>query len=189
MELKHLDEETIKDIRLWRNQPFVRTMMYQQNEITEKEHSEYIQKLKEDNNRGLFVFYLDEEPLGVYQYKIDPLGNYATIGDYLIREEYADLGYGIIMGYFITEINFEILKTHKNFGEVMDFNINVRKYNKRLGVRSEGVLRDHVFLNGSYHDVYLYGTLRAEWDCIKNRIHDLVHEFVMEEDLSDQVWI
>ena len=61
VELKYLDSETILKIREWRNQEFVKKNMYSQHEITQEEHLKYIDNIRNDNNRGLFVFYLDDE--------------------------------------------------------------------------------------------------------------------------------
>ena len=75
VELNRLDENTISNIRLWRNAEFVRKQSFNKHEITEQEHANYIKKLKEDPNRGIFVFYLDDEPFAVYNYNINPLNN------------------------------------------------------------------------------------------------------------------
>ena len=164
IELKHLDDETVMKIREWRNQPFVKNMMYSQHDITEEEHRKYIDTLLQDNNRGLFVFYLDDIPFGIYQYVIHPQGNYVTDGNYLIGQEYQDMGYGTIQTYFMSVIKFDYLHCHKSYGEMLDINRRVIMLNKKLGIPLEGILRQQQLINGEYHDVYCYGLLQTEWE-------------------------
>lgn len=181
VELKCLDEETIAKIREWRNQPFVQQMMYSQKEISEEEHKKYIAALLEDTNRGLFVFYLDDEPFAVYQYTIHPEGNYVVDGIYLIAEEYQYMGYGVLLIYFVDEIKFHYLHCHKSYGEVIDINTRVIALNEKMGILREGVLRQQALVGNSYHDVWCYGMLASEWDEKKIKIEKLVFRLVEQE--------
>lgn len=178
VELKHLDDETIMKIREWRNQPFVKNMMYSQHDITEEEHRSYIESLKRDEDRGLFVFYLDDEPFGIYQYMIHPEGNYVTDGNYLVSPEYQDMGYGTIQAFFMNIIKFEYLGCNKSYGEMLDDNRRVIMLNKKMGITLEGVLRQHRLIDGEYHDVYCYGLLASEWKEKKEKISRLIFRLV-----------
>jgi UDP-4-amino-4,6-dideoxy-N-acetyl-beta-L-altrosamine N-acetyltransferase len=175
--LNRLEDSVVEDIRLWRNQPFVREKMYNQDVITVEEHEKYIQSVKEDPNRDIYVFYLDQEPFGVYQYKIQPEG-YLTGGNYLISQEYQDMGYGVIQAYFMNEIAFHHLHCHKTYGEMLDSNRRVIMMNEKLGVVREGVLRQHILIDGTYHDVHCYGMLAQEWEDKKRKIEKIVFQIV-----------
>ena len=179
--LNCLDEETIMKIREWRNQPFVKNMMYSQHHITEKEHRKYITSILEDKNRGLFVFYLDNIPFGVFQYKIYPEGNYAMGGNYLVNQEYQYMGYGAIQLYFIDIIVFNYLCCHKAYSEVLDVNKKLIAMNKQLNVPLEGVLRQHRLVNGKYHDVFCYGLLKTEWEQKLKKLEKLIYKIVDSE--------
>lgn len=181
VELNKLDQKTIHTIRIWRNQPFVREKMYTQNMITEEEHQKYIEKVKKDPNRGIYVFYLDNEPFGVYQYEIHLEGNYVTNGNYLISEEYQCMGYGVIQIYFINEIIFKILKCHKSYGEVIDYNKNVIMINKKMGANLDGILRQHILQGGIYHDIYCYSMFEEEWEENKKKIEKKLFRIILEE--------
>ena len=178
VELEQLDEATIHQIRLWRNSDFVRSKMYVQHEITEEEHTNYIEKVKQDRNRGLFVFYLDKHPFGVYQYEIHPEGNYVTNGCYLIDSSYSELGYGVILNYYICELAFYKLKVNKCFGEVIDLNKDAIHTNKRMGGKLEGILRQQVLKDGEYHDVYMFGILREEWEQRREKLWKVLDEII-----------
>lgn len=164
VELNKLDDETITNIRLWRNSSFVREKMYNKNEITEEEHKKYINSVKNDPNRGIFVFYLDDIPFGVYQYTINTNNNCITGGHYLIDEDFQYMGYGVIMAYFISVIDFDFFKCNKNYGEVISNNKRLIELNKKMRVPLEGILRQQIMVEGQYLDIYCYGVLRNEWD-------------------------
>lgn len=181
IELKYLDEETINRIRIWRNQPFVKEKMYNQHDITEEEHYQFINRIKADKNRGLFVFFLNDEPFGVYQYEIHPEGNYMTGGNYLTSQEFQDIGYGVIQMYFIMEIVFNFIGCNKNYGEILDTNKRMIVMNKRIGIQIEGILRQQVIINNEYHDIYCCGILKKEWLENRDKIYNLVSKFIDKE--------
>lgn len=183
VELKHLDEETILKIREWRNQPFVKEMMYSKHDITEEEHRQYIDSLLKDENRGLFVFYLDEVPFGVYQYVIHPEGNYVVNGNYLVDREGGDLGYGAILLYYMNEIAFDVLHVNKCFGEVLEYNKRAISLNKRIGSKVEGILRQHVLFDGRYYDVYQMGMLKSEWSEYKEKLKNIIDLMIESVDI------
>lgn len=176
--LEHLDESTISNIRVWRNQSFVSEMMYTNHLITEDEHKKYIHAITNDVNRGLYIFYLDDRPFGVFQYQIHPEGNYVTSGNYLISLEDQEKGYGSIQLYFQNEIIFKCLKCNKSYGEVLEHNKKALITNKKMGGVLEGVLRQQRFYNGKYIDVYCFGLLKSEWNEKKTKIAPIVFEFV-----------
>lgn len=178
VELKYLDDETIKKIREWRNQSFVRELMYTQQEITEEEHNSFIDSFFKSEKRGLFVFYLDDEPFGVYQYIYHPEGNYVTDGNYLIKQEYQDLGYGVIQVYFMNIIKFEYLKCHKSYAEMLANNKRVIMLNEKMGAHLEGVLREHYLIEGRYYDIYCYGQLEKEWIENRKKYENLIFKIV-----------
>ncbi len=181
VELRHLDESTIANIRIWRNQDFVSKMMYMQHFITQEEHARYVDALLGDKNRGLYVFYLDNQPFGVFQYQIHPEGNYVTSGNYLISIEDQQRGYGTIQLYFQNEIIFGHLKCNKSYGEIMSYNKKAITTNKKMGAKVEGILRQQILFGKEYVDVYCLGLLADEWIERKKRIEPIIFEFVENE--------
>jgi RimJ/RimL family protein N-acetyltransferase len=59
---------------------------------------------------------------------------------------------------------FDDLRLHKMSARVFDFNEPSRAlFEESLGFQHEGVQRDEIYLDGSYHDIHYYGLLDAEW--------------------------
>ena len=63
---------------------------------------------------------------------------------------------------------FDALNLHKIYGGTI-LNTWASTLERVLGFISEGVLYSHVFKNGAYHDVYLIGLLKTNYE--KNTIY------------------
>lgn len=132
VELKCLDEMTIKNIRVWRNQKFIADQMFTQHEIGEEEHQRWIDAVRKDENRHLFVFYLDDQPFAVVQSRYDPEHDYVETGDYLISEEYQAMGYGTFVKYFTSVIMYHRLGYKTIHGEILKKNKNNMRITNKL---------------------------------------------------------
>ncbi len=184
VELKHLDEETINKIRQWRNSDFVRTKSLNQHIITPEEHKNFIEKLKQNPNRGLFVFYLDNEPFAVYHYSLNPETNSISGSNYLTDEDYHYLGYGEILHHFSRIIIFEFFKVDYEEGEILDTNkkfiATCQKYNTITGV-----LKNKVLINGEYHDIYQLKLSRDYYNSIPQTHISKIYRIVKEEPIEN----
>lgn len=118
-----LDEQTILQIREWRNQEFVRKTCLQQHEISVEEHLDFIDKIKADENRQLYVFYLDNEPFAVYHYIVNLDKNEVTSSIYLVSEDFQAMGYGSILTYAVNYIEACCL----NVGYINDVILDTNK--------------------------------------------------------------
>lgn len=72
-------------------------------------------------------------------------------------------GYGteamrLLMKYAFDDLNLNRIGTW-----VFDFNKGAIKCFKRCGMKVEGIMRDGVYRNGKYHDVYFMGVLKSEY--------------------------
>lgn len=175
IELNHLDEDTILKIREWRNQDFVRKNMIQQHMITEEEHLSYIERLKKDKNRGLFVFYLDDVPFGVYQYMIDPVKREVEDGHYLISQEYQSLGYGAILMYMEQLITYYCFDVDYRVGCVLGSNkkqMDANRKSKLVDVKKNGCTVD-----GQKTDIYYYRD-EVGLPVKGGRVEKLIEQFV-----------
>ncbi|WP_410648193.1 GNAT family N-acetyltransferase [Amycolatopsis sp. cmx-4-54] len=82
---------------------------------------------------------------------------YATAADHWKR------GYTTDAVRTILTFAFERLELHRITAAIGPDNHASQAVVKRLGFTREGVLRDHVFTNGSWRDSVLYSLLRNEW--------------------------
>ncbi|MBO8161851.1 MAG: GNAT family N-acetyltransferase, partial [Thermosipho sp. (in: Bacteria)] len=93
---------------------------------------------------------------------IDWKNSVATVGIFLGRPHW-NKGYGtdamkVLVRFIFNEMNINKVKL-----SVYSFNKRgIRAYEK-AGFKIEGVLREELFREGKYHDVYVMGILKNEW--------------------------
>lgn len=58
---------------------------------------------------------------------------------------------------------FDTLKLRRLYGTVVSANRPMMKFHEYSGMRKEGVLRDHLYLDGQFHDGVVYGLLEPEF--------------------------
>lgn len=185
VELCRLDEETIKQIRNWRNQDFVRKMMYTQHEISEQEHLGFVENLKKDPNRGLFVYYLDEEPFGVFQYVWNREEESIRTGWYLTKEEYQDMGYGVFLRFFSLEIIYKVLKAKQVVGEVLGSNEKALLYYGK----PDRIEKNGVMINGQAQDICYFFVTSEQWEEINRKEKKLVEQLVDCSHYLDNIYL
>lgn len=99
-----LDDETIESIRLWRNHPDIRKVMYNTDEITPEQHSKFISSLSESTSKYYWLVYKTGQPVGVM-----------NIIDVNNLEETGQLGYYLLPQYLNSGIGLEFISTIINF--------------------------------------------------------------------------
>ncbi len=186
IELNKLDEKVIADIRLWRNQDFVRKNMFHTHIITEQEHREYIEKSKKDPNKRFFVLFLDDKPFYVLYYDVNPEEHTSTKGGYLIDEEDQMYGYGTISYYMSGIIEFLYLDVKKVYAEVLDTNKKALRLHDKFGFVLEKKIKDYIEIDGVKHDVYQFSKSPQMWD-ENSKISKLVNRFIDQEPIEDML--
>lgn len=72
-------------------------------------------------------------------------------------------GYATDAARTLTDFAFRVLQLHRVSAAIGPDNAASIALVERLGFTKEGVLRDHVFTNGSWRDSVLYSVLEHEW--------------------------
>lgn len=186
VELRCLDNDTVMKLREWRNQPFVKEMMFSQHDITEEEHRKYIEALKKDKNRGLFVFYLDKEPFAVLQYELNQKDRTVVTGSYLVDKQYQIMGYGCIMNYMIHVIEYCYLEADISYAEILDSNIEGIRLQKHFNGTLDDILKDYIVIDGICHDVYRYSHPIAMPDK-KGKVGKLINIVIEPDSIEDML--
>lgn len=96
---------------------------------------------------------------------IDPINLHAEPGRFLIGEE--DLVRGIPAAVeamkLLYEFAFEQLRLVRLFGTVASENRRMLKWQKYLGMREEGRMRQHYYIDGRFQDAVVLGLLANEY--------------------------
>lgn len=153
--------EDLHQVLAWRNHPEVRRYMYTTHEIASDEHRRWFERAAQDANRYLMVFEQDRKPQGFINLHLIAPGGIADWGFYASPD--APKGTGRRLGCAALDFAFAKLGLHKVCGQALDFNERSIRFHQHLGFRQEGTLREQHFDGRSYHDIWCFGLLAADW--------------------------
>jgi UDP-4-amino-4,6-dideoxy-N-acetyl-beta-L-altrosamine N-acetyltransferase len=145
----------------WRNHESVRAFMYTQHEISPQEHASWFECSSHDPSRHLLIYEEQGAPCGFVNFTVSDASRNAVWGFYAAPE--APRGAGRRMGQAALGYAFGPSGFHKISGEALAHNEKSIRFHLSLGFQQEGVLRDHFFDSGQYHDVVCLGLLASEW--------------------------
>jgi RimJ/RimL family protein N-acetyltransferase len=96
---------------------------------------------------------------------IDDMHSHAEPGRFLIGDQEAVRGIpaAVEAMKLIYELVFDQLKLQRVFGTIASDNTLMIKWQKFLGMKEEGRLRRHYFINGHFQDAVLFGMLDEEY--------------------------
>ena len=78
---------------------------------------------------------------------------------YWIGEPYWGKGYATEAAQAIVQFAFEEKKLHKVFARYFSSNPASGKVMEKIGMKQEGILKDHVIKDGKYKDIVYYGII------------------------------
>ena len=93
---------------------------------------------------------------------IDWKNSVAMVGIFLGRPHW-NKGYGTDAMKVLVRFIFDEMNINKIKLGVYGFNKRAIRVYEKVGFKVEGVLREELYREGKYHDVYIMGLLRREW--------------------------
>ena len=87
----------------------------------------------------------------------------AEIGIVIGNKSYWSKGYGTEALRLMLEYGFDQLNLHKIYLWVFCFNTRAIRAYEKVGFKTEGIFREHVYMNGEYCDDHFMGILRSDW--------------------------
>lgn len=99
-------------------------------------------------------------------HKFDWQARSGEIGIFIGDKAYWNKGYGSEALNLLLQFGFNRLNLNKIYLEVFETNPRAKRVYEKAGFVEEGRLRQDVYLNGRYIDVFVMSILRAEWDAI-----------------------
>ncbi|MGF7048256.1 RimJ/RimL family protein N-acetyltransferase [Paenibacillus sp. DS2015] len=134
--------------------------------LTAEDHSTFFNAIsgkKEEFMFGIFEKETNEliGSCGVFTINWQNSTSYVGIS---IGDKWQNKGFGTDAMNTLTSFIFNYIHINKIKLQVFSFNSNaIRSYEKCHFIK-EGILRNEIFRFGSFHDIYLFGLLREEWD-------------------------
>jgi RimJ/RimL family protein N-acetyltransferase len=81
---------------------------------------------------------------------------------YWIGEPYWGRGYATEAAKAVLQFAFKEVKLHKVFARYFSSNIASGKVMEKIGMKHEGILKEHIIKEGKYEDLVYYGILEKE---------------------------
>ena len=88
---------------------------------------------------------------------------HAEFGIFIGQKSAWGQGYGTEVTVLITGYAFETLNLHRVWLRVQEDNVRGVKAYEKVGFHQEGILRQHKYREGRYHNVLVMGILQEEW--------------------------
>jgi diamine N-acetyltransferase len=147
----------------WRQS--MRAHFLNQGASTVQEQRQWIQS-RPKSEYNFIIELKNFEPVGMLSLiDIDPKNLHAETARFLIGEE--DLVKGIPVAVeamkLLYQMAFDNLKLKRLYGTVASKNKLMIKWQKYLGMKEEGVLRQHYFINNEWQDAIVLGLLDSEY--------------------------
>lgn len=131
--------------------------------IHEPQSADEVATHLEDDDSVYFVVCADGEPVGVvWLFRIRDVSDRAELG-YWIAPAHQRQGYATEAAELAVEYAFRERGCNRVQARVYEGNEGSRRVLESLGFQREGRLREHVFADGEYRDVTLFGLLASEW--------------------------
>ena len=91
----------------------------------------------------------------------------AIFGIFIGDKDYWGKGYGTDSTRTLLRYAFEQLGLNRVELEVYDYNPRAVRAYEKAGFRRDGVRRQALYRDGEFHDIYLMGILRADWERLR----------------------
>lgn len=150
--------------RWFKNPEVTRFLNRYENPPTLREERAYIrEQLRKRDNAQWIIMTADKEMIGTVGLTIYPAHRRALYGIFIGDPRYWGQGLGTEAGRLAVAFAFRRLRLHRIELRVFAYNIRGMKSYEKIGFRTEGRLRDHLYRDGAYHDEFVMGILRQEY--------------------------
>lgn len=176
VELRRITENDMDMVRKWRMLPDVTRFMYTDPIITTEQQLQWFRRSQESDDLNWIIFQ-DDNPVGLASLvKWDKQNRRITGGAYIAVKNRDSFKLSVQIQYNLLRYAFEKLQVNKVCGEVLRENVGMLKVLELCGSVQEGVLRQHVYKNGEYHDVIIQSTIYEDWIKIKDKAYQHICE-------------
>ena len=157
------DEQLVARIE---NHPDTRETLFYALPTSPKQQRDVLLDRIKDPNNVIFIICRKEdgEPIGqTALFRIDWVGRAAVFYIGIADKENWSRGYGSEATALVAEYAFNTLNLNRIQLHVAVENKRAVKVYQRTGFVIEGTLREAMFRDGQYHDFYVMGLLKSDW--------------------------
>jgi RimJ/RimL family protein N-acetyltransferase len=149
----------------WRSQSRINEMMFSDvHSFDEEKQREWLLSCDRREDYMHFMIIGDGEPIGLLSYSgIDRINGHCSCGSYFGSVAAARKYGGHMHAYFMDYL-FYVLGMRKNVIYILGSNKKVLKIQQLLGLRSVGVLKQHILKRKIPTDVHIFELLKEDWE-------------------------
>lgn len=162
--MTRLCEEDLEMVRDWRMRPYVTEFMNTDLVITTMDQKEWFYRIKDRDDQINWIIRADDRPIGLINLvDIDIINSRCSWGYYIAEREARSLKLALYLEWNLYDYVFDVLNLNKLCNETWVENEQVVKLHKMCGGKQDGIMRQHIYKNGKYHDVSIGSILKEEW--------------------------
>ncbi|MGH1326341.1 UDP-4-amino-4,6-dideoxy-N-acetyl-beta-L-altrosamine N-acetyltransferase [Bacillus pretiosus] len=162
-QLRSLEKKDLELILKWRNTKEIRTIMYEDHEITIDEHLKWYEKLEMDDTKVARLLTYKEKPIGFVNFtKIDEMNQTCYWGFY-IGEKQSVRRAGTVLGLLALDYIFETKGIHKVCAEIIESNRISLNFHQKLGFQEDGRYENYICRDNDYMDVITMTLFHEQW--------------------------
>lgn len=169
--LNPIEEKDLALVFKWRNTKNIRDCMLQDQLITWQEHCNWFENLKSRNDRAFFLFYIQENPVGIISFADINVDRQDCSWGFYIGDSTAPRGAGSLMAFYGIEYMFTTYCLYKINSQVVAFNEASLRFHKSLKFKTIGSLKDTLYRENKHYDLILFSLLKDEWNNEKEIIY------------------
>ncbi|WP_341279852.1 UDP-4-amino-4,6-dideoxy-N-acetyl-beta-L-altrosamine N-acetyltransferase [Paenibacillus sp. FSL H8-0537] len=162
IEFIKLREEHLEQVLSWRIKESVTKYMFSDITYNLDNQKKWFDHISRSETDKYWIISIKGVLVGVISLNgIDYAHKRTSWGLYIGEEDYTLYG-GILPPYLYYHV-FHELGLHKIIAEVMEGNDNIMKIHKLHGYREVGILKEHIFKYGRFHDVHVMELMKEAW--------------------------
>ncbi|GAA0463677.1 GNAT family N-acetyltransferase [Alkalibacillus silvisoli] len=163
LQLRPLEKEDLDFIYKMRTNPNIMDYWFEEPYTTkEKMVKEYENALNSDSHRSFILFHSNERVGYLGLFDIDQRHRNAEFA-IMFDPDHQGKGYAAPATRLTVEYGFNQLNLNKIFLYVVKHNEKAVHLYQKVGFKIEGELKEHFFVDGSYHDTLMMGLLREDY--------------------------
>lgn len=162
--IRPMKEEDLELVMKWRMSPEVTKYMYTDPQLSLEQQILWYNSRKKAGDNYLFIIQEDDTPIGVYTVdEIDMINKRCTSGMYIGETDRRTIGLAVRLEYSFFDFLFYELNLNRTYAEIFCENKGMVRLNKMCGWELEGIMKEHIFKYGIYHDIALLACTKKHW--------------------------
>lgn len=164
--LRLMNDGDLERVMRWRMLPEITQNMYSDPQLTPQVQQQWFKRISQSREDRYWIIELGDAnaPVGVLNLsEIDYTHRRCAWAYYIAEATARGRGIAKTLECNVYDHVLDVMGLNKLWCEVLSFNERVIRLHELFGSKVEGVLRQHIYKNGEFHDVVRMAVLRGQW--------------------------